>query len=174
MKLAAFLLVFPTFVLAETMCPFLESNAAPPIEFILPATALAHPIINLPLKFQGIHPIVTRRDIPYGSTPKVIVQRYSSTPEISYDEATKSVVITSASCSTTTTSTSSAFQNVAVKYLTARWMALAAVTFAIGMIDENLRPSAAALALFTAFTGVEALSGDRFLQEAACQPLKSL
>ena len=169
MKVAAFLLVYPSLILAETMCPFLDSDVAPPIEFNLPATALAHPIIDLPLKFQGIHPIVTRRDVPYGSTPKVIVQRYSSTPEITYDTATKSVVITSASCSATTTSTSSAFQNVAVKYPTVRWMAFAAATVAIGVMDDITRPVAAALVVSMAFTGVQGMNDGRFLQEF-CMP----
>lgn len=169
MKLAAFVLVYPSLIAAESMCPFLDSDAAPPIEFNLPATALAHPIIDLPLKFQGIHPIVTRRDVPYGSTPKVIVQRYSSAPEISYDAVTKSVVITSASCSATTTSTSSAFQAVAVKYATVRWMALAAATLVIGLMDESMRPVAATLAISTAFTGAQAVSHGRLLQEV-CMP----
>ena len=165
MKLLAFLLVYPALVVAGSMCPFLESDAAPPIEFNLPASALAHPIIDLPLKFQGIHSIVTRRDVPYGSMPKVIVKRYSSTPEIKYDEASKSVVITSASCSTT--STSSAFQNIAVKYPTARWMAMSACV--VGLMDEHLRPIAGILALSSVFTGAQALNTDRLLQEV-CMP----
>lgn len=169
MKLPVLLVLYPTLLLAETMCPFLESAIAPPIEFNLPATALAHPIVDLPLKFQGVFSMVTRRDVPYGSTPKVIVQRYSSAPDITYDEATKSVVITSATCSATTTSTSSAFENIAVKYPTARWMAMAAATCVLGFMDEQLRPLAAAVALSASFTGAQALSSDRLLQEV-CMP----
>jgi hypothetical protein len=165
MKFAVVLLVAPTLTVAETMCPFLTSDSAPPIEFNLPAAALSNPIIDLPLKFQGIHSIVTRRDVPYGAAPKVIIQRYSAAPDIIYDEATKSIVITSASCSSATESSTSSALTTA-RLPTARWMTMAAATCAVGMMDERFRPLAAALALSIGFTGAQAV---RLLQEA-CMP----
>jgi hypothetical protein len=165
MKIYIAFIVAPALATAETMCPFLATDAAPPIEFDLPAKALSVPIVDLPLKFQGIHPIVTRRDVPYGSSPKLIVQRYSAAPDIVYDEMMQSIVITSASCSSeVASSTSSAMGNR--RFPSSRWMAMAAATCFVGMLDERLRPSAAALALSVGFSGVH---GVRVLQEA-CMP----
>jgi hypothetical protein len=163
MKIFFALFLTPAIAAMETMCPFLPSDAAPPIEYSLPASALSVPIIDLPLEFQGVHPIVTRRDVPYGSMPKVIVLRYSAAPSISYDEVTKSVVITSASCSSES-STSSALSTT--RYPSTRWMTMAVATCLMGLVDERLRPSTAALALAVGFSGVQA---ERFLQEV-CMP----
>ena len=147
----------------ETMCPFLPADSAPPIEFNLPAKALSTPIVDLPLKFQGIHPIVTRRDVPFGSSPKIIVQRYSATPSIDYDEVTKSVVITSASCSSES-STSAALS--LFRFTSKQWINAAVVSCLTGFVDDRLRLSSAALALLAGLSGV---NSQRLLQEV-CMP----
>jgi hypothetical protein len=166
MKISIILLVLGhALAAAETMCPFLASDSAPPIEFNLPLDALSSPIIDLPVKFQGIHPIITRRDVPYGSTPKVIIQRYSAAPDITYDDTTKSVIITSAACSSSTESSTSSAVSTS-RFPSTRWMAMALATCLVGMMDERLRPSAAAMVLSIGFTGVQAL---RVLQEV-CMP----
>jgi hypothetical protein len=163
MKIVFALLLAPAIAAVEIMCPFLSTDSAPPIEFSLPATALATPIIDLPIEFQGVRPIVTRRDVPYGSMPRVIVLRYSAAPSISYDEVTRSVIITSASCSSES-STSSALSTT--RYPSTRLMTMAVATCLMGLVDERLRPSTAALALAIGFAGVQA---QRVLQEV-CMP----
>lgn len=103
--IAAFL---PTLAIAQIKCAF-QSNAAP-VEFSLPLTALSHPLLDLPIEFRGVSPIVTRKPLKHGEPPKVTIERYSSKPDIYYDEVTERVVIATASC--LETASSSAFRSL--------------------------------------------------------------
>jgi hypothetical protein len=84
---------------SSVSCPYL--NEAAPIELELPAYVLASPTVKLQITFNGfngISPIVRRRQRAVGSKPKIIITRYSSEPTIEYDEITGAVVISAASC----------------------------------------------------------------------------
>jgi hypothetical protein len=83
----------------HTMCSFLPQDQAPVITYELPLSALSNPILDLPIEFRGLSPIVTRQQLKHGETPKVTIQRYSSVPDIFYDDLSEKVVITSAGCS---------------------------------------------------------------------------
>lgn len=163
MRFVAVLISAPVLVFAQTSCPFLPSESAPAIEFILPAKVFSSPIVDLPITFQGIRPIVTRKDVPYGSTPKITVKRYSSTPAIMYDETSKSVVITSSVCGADNVN-SVATESSAFGRSSAGWMAMAATCIA-GMVDERLRPIAATVVISAGLTVARA----RELQEV-CMP----
>jgi hypothetical protein len=92
------LLVAPWAVAAASAaCPYLE--AAAPVEYELPASALTNPLVDLPVKFVGVKSVITRSQVPFGSKPRVVVQRYSSKPTIAYDPTDGSVTISSAACS---------------------------------------------------------------------------
>lgn len=81
---------------AESKCAF--RTDADPVEFTLPVSALSHPLLDLPIEFRGVAPIVTRKQLKHGEIPKVTIERYSSTPDIYYDEGTGRVVVGVASC----------------------------------------------------------------------------
>jgi hypothetical protein len=89
--------LLPVLVTASNICSFLPQDQAPVITYELPLSALAS--LELPIEFRGLSPIVTRQQLKHGETPKVIIQRYSSEPDIYYDDISGGVVITSASCS---------------------------------------------------------------------------
>lgn len=84
--------IVPTFAL-EKRCAFLPEEIAPPITFELPASALSHPLIQLPIEFRGLAPIVTRTQLKHNEKPKVTIVRYSTTPSIYYDETKQSLVV---------------------------------------------------------------------------------
>ncbi len=98
-------LAFLAVALAQTptelkKCQFRPVDETPPIEYPLPNSVLSHAQKDLPLEFHGIHPLVLRKDIPHGKSPKVTVYRYSgNAPEIDFDDVTETVTIKSASCS---------------------------------------------------------------------------
>lgn len=50
------------------------------------------------MEFHGISPIVTRTQVRHGQLPKLTVMRYSARPDITYDEATNRVVVSSPTC----------------------------------------------------------------------------
>lgn len=87
-------------------CAFLSADDGPPFTFELPSMVLAHPLSDLPMEFRGISPIVTRAPLKAGQMPKVTITRYSSKPEIFYDETENRVVVTSGSCSSDDTTVS--------------------------------------------------------------------
>jgi len=77
-------------------CPYAESSS--PVHFDLPVSALSHPLKDLPVKFVGLSPVVTRKQVPFGSVPRVTIQRYSSRPSIEYDDTEGMVVISASGC----------------------------------------------------------------------------
>lgn len=131
---------------AEKVCPYLPSDNAPAIEFSLPIGALSHPLLDLPIRFEGLTPIVTRKPLAFGSTPKVTIQRYSSKPTITYDEENDTVVISSEACSATEPIKDSTSSAVTAHF---KWMAVA-VSAVIGLADESFHPIALSSALFAA------------------------
>lgn len=78
------------------VCPYMESST--PIVFELPASALSHPLVDLPVKFNGVTPVMTRKQMPFGSTPKITITKYSSMPVVAYDPVTESVIISAGAC----------------------------------------------------------------------------
>jgi hypothetical protein len=142
------LIAVPALVAAQTACPFLPSASAPVIYFDLPAKTLSSPILDLPIKFQGIHPIVTRNEVPFGSTPKIMIKRYSSRPDIMYDEASETVIVTSATCSSKSTG-----ESASPGRSSSGWIVVAATLMA-GMVDERIRPFAATMVMLTSMMNI--------------------
>lgn len=71
------------------------------VELDLPrGRVLGHAESDLRLETQGLHAIVTRREVPAGTAPKVYVKRYSmdEAPSLSYDEVTGTVKVAVAGC----------------------------------------------------------------------------
>lgn len=85
----------PFQVTSETACSYIES--APAIEYSLPASTSSG---DLSIKFVGVTPVVTRKQLPVGAVPKMTIVQYSSEPNIDYDDATGSLVISSTTCGT--------------------------------------------------------------------------
>jgi hypothetical protein len=98
-------LLAPAAAAQETeACPFLPAEQSPAIEVPLPASTLMlydPTTFQLPIKFQGVHPFVIRKTVPFGSIPKVTIERYSSTPTVTYDESEGMVMVSSEACSAT-------------------------------------------------------------------------
>lgn len=98
LQVAATLVLPALITAANTKCPFLAPHLGPPITLELPKSALTHPLLDLPIEFRGVTPIVTRTPLQHGETPKVTIQRYSQKPDLYYDEMAQSVIVSSATC----------------------------------------------------------------------------
>eukprot|EP00934_Nitzschia_sp_Nitz4_P000981 Nitzschia sp. Nitz4//scaffold21_size171442//131466//134153//NITZ4_002183-RA/size171442-augustus-gene-0.190-mRNA-1//1//CDS//3329542477//981//frame0 len=149
-------------------CDFLPLSETTPMEISLPASTFASSKSELPIEFFGVHPLVVRKNIPYGGTPKVTISRYSgSAPELTYDEITDTVSIKSTSCASLS-STSAPAGDSATSKGTGLFSALALA--AVSSINENARPMAALLAA--------GLAGGGFLganaEEESCMPVVSV
>lgn len=83
---------------ADPKCSFLSADDGPPFSFELPSMALSHPLSNLPIEFRGVSPIVTRGQLKHGEMPKVTIQRYSTRPDVFYDEVENRVIVASNGC----------------------------------------------------------------------------
>jgi hypothetical protein len=141
--------LFVSSALADTICPLLPIDSAPAIEFSLPQGALSNPRLDLSIMFEGMStPIVTRRPLPFGSTPKIVIERYSSKPTIAYNEDSGSVVISSEGCGLDGGEGSVPTSAAATGQL--HFMA-AAVSVALGLAHEGIRSYALAAALYSAF-----------------------
>jgi hypothetical protein len=133
--------------LADTICPLLPIDSAPVIEFSLPQGTLTHPRLDLSIMFEGMStPIVTRRSLPFGSTPKIVIERYSSKPTIAYNEDSGSVIISSEGCgSDGGEGPTSAAATGQLNFMAA------AASVAVGLAHEGIRSYALAAALYSAF-----------------------
>ena len=98
MKWSHFLLALPALAHAQTKCSFLPEAEAPTIELALPASALIHPLQDLPIEFRGYSPIVTRKTLKAGEKPKITVLKYSAKPTIVYDDISGKVVVSASGC----------------------------------------------------------------------------
>ena len=83
---------------ADPKCSFLSADEGPPFSFELPSIVLSHSLSKLPIEFRGVTPIVTRSQLKHGELPKVTIERYSSRPDVFYDEVENKVIVTSSSC----------------------------------------------------------------------------
>ena len=141
--------LFVNSALAGMICPLLPIDSAPAIEFSLPQGALSNPRLDLSIMFEGMStPIVTRRPLLFGSTPKIVIERYSSKPMITYNEDSGSVVISSEGCGSDGGEGSVQTSAAATGQL--HFMA-AAASVALGLAHEGIRPYALAAALYSAF-----------------------
>ena len=128
------------------------------------------------MEFHGIHPLVTRKDVPFGQTPKITIYRYSSQapPEVSFDEITETVTIKSSACASgddlgSVVGESGAYCPLSPHKSTASLLSTMAVT-AVAALNENTRPLAALLAAGIAggnWMGVQAAEQD----EEICMPV---
>ena len=133
-------------------CRFRPLDETSPIELSLPKTVITHALKDLPIEFQGVHPLVIRKEIDYGQSPKVIVSRYSgdAPPEIEFDEITETVTIKSASCAGGdltnggASGASSSCNKGSKHYLFSTLVATAGA--AAAAMNENTRPLATLLA----------------------------
>lgn len=131
---------------AVKVCPFLPVDSAPVLEYSLPQSALSNPKLDLSIVFEGVSsPIVTRKPLSFGSTPKVVIERYSSKPTIKYDENSGSVIISSNGCEPTGLGSASSASTGRFHFIAA------AVSITLGLIDEGVRTYAWAAALYTVF-----------------------
>lgn len=151
-----------THAAVELACPFLPIESAPAIEYTLPVSVLSHPLKDLPLEFDGLVPVVTRKSLPFGAIPRVVIERYSSQPSVTYDEKQGIVVVASAACSADNieappTESRSAQHSVS-------WMVLAGSVL-VGLVDESTRSYAWVLALSAVL-----LSGGASAHEDTCMP----
>lgn len=148
-KLVVSLLLAPGVVKGQmSKCAFMPS--AEPLEFSLPMGALSHPLVDLPVEFRGLSPIVTRKQLKHGEAPKVIIERYSSKPEVFYDSVESRVVISAAACTDDQTSTGNRlFPAVGV--------------LASSLLPSSLRPYGALVAFAMGATQANA--------EEACMPV---
>lgn len=135
----------------STKCAFLAG--AEPVEFSLPGELLSHPRLELPIEFRGLSPIVTRKQLKYGEMPKVTIERYSSKPDIYFDEESGRVVVTAASCMAEEGSTDSS--GIRIQPI---------VGLLASLLHPSLRPYGAVFALATAAVSVNA-------QEETCMPV---
>ena len=104
MKLLGFSSVLlPALVAAATdmkKCAFVSEEITTPVSYELPLSVLSHSKYDLPIDFRGLEPVVTRKTLPYGATPKITVTRYShDVPDITFDEEGQRVIITGSHCS---------------------------------------------------------------------------
>jgi hypothetical protein len=126
-------------------CSFRPLDQTPPIELTLPKSAIASRK-DLPIEFHGLHPLVLRKDIPYGQKPKVTVFRYSgNAPEIEFDEITETVTIKSSSCSGGPFGDSETAAGASCRNTNAGLLSTLVIT-AAAALNENTRPLAALLA----------------------------
>jgi hypothetical protein len=153
-------------------CSFRPLEETPPIELTLPRSAIASQK-DLPIEFHGVHPLVLRKNIAYGQTPKVTVFRYSgNAPEVEYDEITQMVTVKSSSCSGNPFGNSDATAGATScrnPSNAASLLSTLAVT-AAAALNENTRPMAALLAAGAAGGG---LMGAHAQTDAAdqCMPV---
>jgi hypothetical protein len=137
-------------------CTYLPiGDDAPMIEFDLPSDALRNPLDDLPIEFRGVQPIVTRRQLAFGSRPKVRIERYSSTPTIEYDETTQMVIISSAGCSSMTADAEDGSSSSGSGSSRGSWIhamttsGIFSAAWASTMIDPQLRPWVGVAALLS-------------------------
>lgn len=131
-------------------CQFRPLQETPPIELPLPKSAISHAQKDLPIEFQGVHPLVVRKNIAHGQIPKVTVYRYSGdAPDIEFDEVTETVTVKSSSCSGGSTAEdvvggdSAAASTCSTSGI---FSTFAGFTAAAAAMNENTRPMAALLA----------------------------
>lgn len=138
-----------------TKCDFLPVDNAPPIELDLPLDTLSHPLDDLKLEFRGVTPLVTRQTIGYGQTPKVVVKRYSSEPNMYYDDKEGKVVVAANACQEGGPGGSGASA-------CAHWLPLAGASLMAGVLGG---PAAAASVAATGLLPTAMAQGD------ACEPV---
>jgi hypothetical protein len=155
-------LLIPALVAGQSACPFLPYDSAPPVEYSLPISVLSTPLSDLPLKFVGVTHKVTRKQLPYGATPKITVKRYSTRPIVEYDEMNNSVTISAEACAVGGDASSAPEHSNNVGLLAT------AVTSLAAMVDERTRPYAMALAVAGSAAAVLPRASARQLQ--VCTP----
>jgi len=146
-------------VSAETItCSFLPQNKAPIIEYDLPVDT----DLSIPIEFLGVTPIVSRKPLKNGKTPKLIIERYSSTPEIHYDKKNGSVIVTVASCSLEKSASNAWSRDLHSSY--SMLLTIAGVMMA-GITDNQNYPLALALAAAIGFSNVVHASNEELCME---------
>ena len=133
----ALLMPYMAHASSDLACPYLPLEAAPAIEFFLPPNVYKDFSKELPsFVFEGIKPVVTRKIVPFGARPKIIFERYSSTPRVTYDEIDGTIVVQSHECSVSSSATKFAFP----------WLGIAASVF-LGGFGPDRRYIAPAMGL---------------------------
>lgn len=146
---------------AEAECPYLPTESAPAIEFSLPTGLLKDFSVEMPpLFFEGFNPKVVRKTLPFGSPPKITIERYSSQPSITYDEVEGAVVIRSQQCVAQTRSASVSSRRLP-------WMGLA-VSVLFGITSENAGSVAMPATMFSLMAA--SLLPKASAQDDACLP----
>ncbi|KAL3916804.1 MAG: hypothetical protein SGILL_005013, partial [Bacillariaceae sp.] len=154
---AAFsVLLLATSEAATKKCPLTPAGETTPVELELDKSVLSHGLKDLPIEFLGVHPLVVRKPIPFGGTPKITVSRYSGSvpPSIEYDAVKETVTVKTSVCSAVDVVTGSSSSGAATGYnkpsgfLSSLMMAGSAVA----AVNENARPAAALLAAGAALT----------------------
>lgn len=145
-------------------CRFRPLDETPPIELTLPKTVITHSQKNLPIEFHGLSPLVIRKEIKYGQSPKVTISRYSGTapPKVVFDAITETVTIQSASCVAATasltngaSSASSTLPWCTKSSSTSRMIStmITAAGVAMTVMNENTRPFLATILLAATAAG---------------------
>lgn len=81
---------------AVSKCSFLSAEEGPPFEMELPASVLSSALLELPIEFRGVTPILTRGQLKHGALPKLTIERYSNQkPNVYYDEELNRVIVSS-------------------------------------------------------------------------------
>jgi hypothetical protein len=81
---------------SSSKCSFLSAEEGPPFEMELPASVLSSPLLELPIEFRGVTPILTRGQLKHGALPKLTIERYSNQkPNVYYDEELNRVIVSS-------------------------------------------------------------------------------
>jgi hypothetical protein len=150
--IAAFSLLLAVAEAATKKCPLSPAGETSPVELTLDKSVLSHGLKDLPIEFHGLHPLVVRKPIPFGGTPKITVSRYSGSvpPSIEYDAEKEMVTVKTTACSASAgDSTSGAcYSKRPNGFLSSLMMAGSAVA----AVHDNARPAAALLAAGAALT----------------------
>ncbi|KAL3942296.1 MAG: hypothetical protein SGARI_000313, partial [Bacillariaceae sp.] len=168
--LSLFLLRTAAAETAAKKCPLNPAGETSPIELTLDQSVLSHGLKDLPIEFHGLHPMVVRKPIPFGGTPKVTVSRYSGSapPSIEYDAEKEMVTIKTSACSSVSGASGSTSGAAACfSKPSGFFSALVTAGSAVAAVNENARPAAALLAAGAALTFMDPVDA----HEDECMPV---